>query len=84
LLKSQNEKAILDLKSDHEKALQTLMQESEDAISALKMANTTLEAEQLELLEASKSTGEELKRVTNERDVLKRKDLAWEVAHIVE
>jgi hypothetical protein len=55
------------------------MHESEDAISSLKMENKTLEAEKLELLEASKSTREELKRVMNERDVLKRKDLAWKV-----
>jgi len=55
------------------------MQYSEDAILALKMTNTTLEAEKLELMEANKNTGEELKRVTNERDVFKRKNLAWQV-----
>jgi hypothetical protein len=81
LLKSQNEKAILDLKMSHEKVLQTLREESEGAISTLKTENKALEAEKLDLLEANKSTRDELKRVMNDRDVLKRKDLGWQVAH---
>jgi len=55
------------------------MQESQTAISDLKGANTTILAEKLELMETNKRTGEELKRIMNERDILKRKTVAWQV-----